>query len=231
MEIFFIITVVFIILILVSYSKTPARKGLAGEKAVNRVLKKAALIFGGLEFMDLMIEDAQATAQIDNVLLTQRALYVIEMKNYSGMIFGSESQKSWTMTIRHVNKRKSKSGRRYTKTHISKHSFYNPILQNATHIRKLRSVCALPDSIPIFNIVVFGNDADLSRLKKPESVYIEKVHQLFYLIEHLENMHQDSISLKMQIEIVDTITDCNITEKQKRIEHVKRLKEKHQPYS
>ncbi len=39
------------------------------------------------------------TTEIDVVLLHSSGIYVFESKNYSGWIFGTESQKNWTQTL------------------------------------------------------------------------------------------------------------------------------------
>ncbi len=206
---------------------SPAFKGYLGERSVGKDLKKAALKHGGLELKDLMLEDDHSSSQIDNVLLTQKALYVIEMKNYRGMIFGDEAQNNWTMTLLHTNKRRSRSGKVYKRTSVSKHAFYNPIRQNATHIRKIKNVCQLPPDVPIINIVVFGNRADLSRLSTAQEAHVVKVKNLGNLIAEIEKRIQTTISLERQIEIVDELTHHSISDRKRRKEHVRRLKAKY----
>ena len=71
------------------------------------------------------------------VFLHESGLYVIESKNYSGWIFGNEEQDHWTQCLR---------GKFHT---TQKHSFYNPLLQNETHICALMELLK-DDTIPMW---------------------------------------------------------------------------------
>ena len=63
------------------------------------------------------------TTEIDVLLLHESGIYVFESKNYSGWIFGTETQPYWTQTL--PGKRKN----------VHKNHFYNPILQNKAHLK------------------------------------------------------------------------------------------------
>ena len=63
-------------------------------------------------------KDNNETSEVDVLFITQKGIFVIESKNYSGWIFGSENQYKWTMML--PNK--------------ETHSFYNPIKQNQTEV-------------------------------------------------------------------------------------------------
>lgn len=65
------------------------------------------------------------TTEVDVILLHESGIYVFESKNYSGWIFGNESQTFWTQTLP-SGKGKSQKSR-----------FFNPIMQNAGHILSL----------------------------------------------------------------------------------------------
>ncbi|MCR4761760.1 MAG: NERD domain-containing protein [Oscillospiraceae bacterium] len=59
------------------------------------------------------------TSEIDLLYITQKGIFVIESKNYSGWIFGNGNDQYWTQSL--PNKQKKR--------------FYNPMKQNRTHIR------------------------------------------------------------------------------------------------
>ena len=65
--------------------------------------------------------------EIDCVYITDRGIFVIESKNYTGVIKGEADERYWTSTV-------LKSGILASETH----SFYNPIKQNQTHILALK---------------------------------------------------------------------------------------------
>ncbi|NHM30659.1 NERD domain-containing protein [Neobacillus terrae] len=146
--------------------KNPKVKGLIGEKHVSNILNKLDPQENIL-LNDLYIpkENGQTT-QIDHLLISNKGLFVIEMKNYSGWILGSEKSQNWTQLI---YKRKEK--------------FYNPIWQNSTHIKALENY--LGDTlagVPIYSIIVFGKNATL-KFKEPFSkAQVIKSNQLLNVI-------------------------------------------------
>lgn len=91
------------------------------------------------------------TSEVDVILLHESGVYVLEAKNYSGWIFGSENQKYWTETFSDGN-----GG-------SNKYRFYNPIWQNNTHIQSLDHFLA-DASIPIYSGVIFSDECELMQI-------------------------------------------------------------------
>ncbi len=117
-------------------------KGRYSEKLVsNKIqdLPKEYVIFN-----DLLFESNGFSTQIDHIIVSPYGIFVIETKGYKGWILGGENSEYWTQTI-----------------YKSKHGFYNPIKQNAGHIRFLRHLLKCSVDIPFIPIVVFNNDAEL----------------------------------------------------------------------
>lgn len=92
-----------------------------------------------------------STSEIDVIYVTQKGLFVIESKNYSGFIFGKEQQKYWTSTL---YADKNWLGIK----EVEKHRFYNPIRQNKGHLNALWKYCG---NIKAFSIIAFGDDCEL----------------------------------------------------------------------
>lgn len=76
---------------------------------------------------------------------------MIESKNYSGWIFGSENHKYWTQSL------PNHSGQ------AEKYQFYNPLWQNETHVRCLKSLLQ-NNEVPYYSYVVFGNNCEIKNL-------------------------------------------------------------------
>jgi hypothetical protein len=222
-----IILLIILVFIYVYYSRTPGAKGKALETIIYRTTKSLAEKFGGIEMRDLMFKDDLSTAQIDNLLLTPKALYIIEAKNYNGHIFGSDKQEKWTMTVKHVNKKKSRSGKVYKKTHISKHSFYNPIKQNQTHINKIIKLTDINQHIPIVNIVVFGYKAYLRDVSHSDQVFVINVNELAKTITNQENSLSRELDMDKMISYVEDLNFLNIIDKKEKKDHVSRIKSKY----
>ncbi|WP_368646259.1 nuclease-related domain-containing protein [Alkalibacterium putridalgicola] len=102
------------------------------------------------------------TSEIDLLFIAKTGIYVFESKNYGGWIYGSEKRRYWTQTF--PNK--------------TKHSFYNPIMQNKGHIRALKAYMGIED-VYFHSIIIFGENATLkSEELWQASVPILKRHQL-----------------------------------------------------
>ena len=84
--------------------------------------------------------------QIDHILIRNNGIFCIETKNYSGTIYGKENSKNW---IQYINS--------------SKNYFYNPLLQNKSHIACINKI--LNYKYKIISLVVFiQNNADNIRI-------------------------------------------------------------------
>lgn len=112
------------------------------------------------------------TTEIDLLYITQKGLFVIESKNYSGYIFGDENNRNWTSTL--------SAGKRG----VEKHQFYNPIWQNNAHISALKQYLGM--NLPTFSLIVFSDRCELKNVSvfSPE-IYICKQNKLFYLVRTL----------------------------------------------
>lgn len=91
------------------------------------------------------------TAEIDVLMICPKGIFVFESKNYSGWIFGDESQKNWYQTL--------PAGR--GRSH--KEPFYNPVMQNRSHIKHLKSL--LGEQFPMRSIIVFSDRCTLKRVQ------------------------------------------------------------------
>ena len=89
------------------------------------------------------------TTEIDLMMISRKGIFVFESKNYGGWIFGKESQRNWTQVL------PSGNGTR-------KESFYNPIMQNRTHIRNL--VALVGEEYPTRSIIVFSERCELKEI-------------------------------------------------------------------
>lgn len=125
--------------------------GRRGEKLTARELKLSNL-FGRtgkiLQNIYVPVDNGQ-TSEIDLVYITQKGIFVLESKNFSGWIFGDEEQPYWTVVL--PNKQKNR--------------FYNPILQNKTHIKRLQEYLQSNGfQAPMFSVVVFSERCKLKKI-------------------------------------------------------------------
>ncbi len=118
-------------------------KGSIGERKVSRILKR--LPNDRYKKMDnVILSTPYGTSQIDHIIISIYGIFVIETKNYKGLIYGGEHSEYWTQNI-----------------YGNKYQFYNPILQNGGHIRVLKYQLSKFEPIKIIPIVAFSNDASI----------------------------------------------------------------------
>lgn len=116
-------------------------------------------------------EDEQTT-ECDVLMLTQKGIFVFESKNYSGWIFGSEKQKNWYQTL------PSSKG----KSH--KEHFYNPIMQNNSHIKHLKELIAT--NVPIYSVIVFSERCTLKSINiTSDNIKVIKRDSISYAVNEI----------------------------------------------
>lgn len=77
------------------------------------------------------------TTQIDHVFLSRYGIFVVETKNLSGWIFGSERQAQWTQKL-------------YKRTF----KFQNPLRQNYKHLKALEAILGLSPE-HLYSVITF----------------------------------------------------------------------------
>ncbi len=123
-----------------------------GEWSERRVI--LSLLKEGIDpnaiFHDLYIQKPNGEyTQVDVAVVTNAGIIVFEVKDYSGWIFGNEYQRYWTQVLAF--------GR-------EKYRFYNPVMQNAGHIRAIRQCLPKNFGIPIYSIIVFFGKSEFKNI-------------------------------------------------------------------
>lgn len=98
-----------------------------------------------------MPKNGEDTTEIDVILLHESGIYVFESKNYSGWIFGTETQPYWTQTLSNG------------KGPAHKTRFFNPIMQNKVHLKWLQNFLA-DDTLPFYSYIVFSDRCTLKSI-------------------------------------------------------------------
>lgn len=145
-------------------------------------------------------------SEIDIVFLTQKGIFVMESKNYSGWIFGDEKSLKWTAMFRNR----------------SKNRFYNPIKQNRTHIKWLTHY--LSCEIPFFSYIIFSNRCELKKIQieHPDIKVIQRnqlVNTVREVWDALENRLCEEQMQQMYVEM-KKLTKANKSVKQAHIDRI-----------
>lgn len=102
-----------------------------------------------------LLEDI--TTQIDHVIISKYGIFVIEAKNYSGWIYGSSKQKTWTQVL-----------------YNQKNTFQNPLRQNYKHIKFLQALLSIPDVMELdekdFHSIIFFSEQSTFKTDMPSNV-------------------------------------------------------------
>jgi restriction system protein len=101
---------------------------------------------------DVLLPTPDGTTQIDHVVVSTTGIFVIESKAISGAIYGSAGDVNWTVC----------RGQ-------SKYTIYNPLRQNACHIKALVAATDLP-AVIFHSLVFFWSDDCQFQTPMPENV-------------------------------------------------------------
>ena len=189
-----------ILAIVLGLMKSPWFIGAFGEWRVKIALGKTV---EGSRYVinNLMLQSKDGkTSQIDHILINKNGIFVIETKNYSGRIYGNESQLEWTQVLN------------YGKV---KNKLYNPVKQNKTHIYHISNI--LSERFTINSAVVFvqgniqyiesRNVYDLKGLKRliGRGETVLSSDQMKKIYNELIVANDQSISLREHVENIENM--------------------------
>lgn len=190
--------------------------GRRGEKLTERELNLVKL-FGrkGKVLRNLYVpKDNGETSEIDVVFITQKGIFVIESKNYSGWIFGDEKSPYWTISL--PNKTKNK--------------FYNPILQNKTHIKWLDRF--LGGEVPLFSVIVFSERCELKKINVDNpDIHIIKRDRLYATVRSVWESNKDCLDEERLNEIYNGLEALTKIDEAAKLAHINNIQEKYQKKS
>ena len=136
------------------------------------------------------------TTEVDVVFINRSGMFVLESKNYSGWIFGSERSRNWTSVI-------------YKK----KYKFFNPIWQNNEHVKYLNNVVG--DEV-IKSIIVFSKRCEFKKVSAGNNVVIkrnilrktvENDRDYFYDMDEIDSLYEQ---LKVYANQSDSVKEAHI---------------------
>ena len=103
-------------------------------------------------FNDLLVINGGHTTQVDHVIISRYGIFVLEMKNFHGKVYGNGNAEFWKQYLPDVGYK------RYGFT--QEHQLRNPLWQNAGHIKTLRRL-AFGDDVQIYGLVVFPGETEV----------------------------------------------------------------------
>jgi uncharacterized protein YraI len=151
-------------------------------------------------------------SQIDLVVITEVGIIVIEVKDYSGWIFGSGNQSHWTKVLAYGKQ---------------KHRFYNPIMQNNKHIGELRKKLKNFDNFPFYSIVLFYGNCVLKNINfVPNGTFLVKSNRVIEVMKIIAKKNE-SVQYSNKNEVVRILKEAvkNGESKENQIQHIENVKD------
>lgn len=197
------------------------KKGSLGEKEIGWELGIHSLLGKhGKVFKNLYVPaPGNKTSEIDLLFLCQKGIFVIESKNVKGFVYGSEWQQNWTVLL----------------FGGTKNLLYNPIKQNATHVKRLQTYLKELgfEAVPYQNVVIFSDQANLDNVTWMDSN--TKVLQVRGLSSYLNEIwkEREYMLTKEQVnelsKALEPLTKASKTTKEDHVKWVNRVKEAEDP--
>lgn len=178
----------------------PKIKGFFGEKSVASFLStlnpaKYKVI------NNIMIQTSSRKTQIDHTVVSNYGIFVIETKNYQGLIFGNEFDDYWTQVI---YKRREK--------------LYNPTKQNYGHVQALKEVLGEYPDINYIPIVAFTMKSELKVKTSTDVIYT------INLPKTIIKYNNETISDFVREQIYSKLLSLNIDSKENRKIHINNIR-------
>ncbi len=169
-----------------SYSSVKYDKGKYAEYLTYISLRHFENNGGKFLFNVFIPKENDKTTEIDVLLICSKGLFVFECKNYSGWIFGHEAQKNWTQTLPQGKGR------------CHKEYFYNPIMQNASHIKHLKNLVG--KNVSIRSIIVFSDRCILKNITvKSDDISVINHYSIAPVVAQICNQIQTDIYTEIEI--------------------------------
>lgn len=198
-----LIAVVIIAIIVLLAINGPNIKGYFGEKKSSAML----LLLNKNDyhiFNNIILKTCWGTTQIDHIVVSQYGIFVIETKNYKGIITGGANSGNWTQNI-----------------WGNKYSLSNPIRQNNGHIIALKELLPNYASNHFVSIIAFSSSATL-RIKGDGKTHVGYIPGLCKTIKRYDAVVFDSEQVE---ELCSSIIDANIDDKSERKSHKQNVRQ------
>ncbi|WP_226280650.1 nuclease-related domain-containing protein [Cytobacillus oceanisediminis] len=192
----------------------PTRIGDLGEYKINIQLDQLPKKYRYLS--DIMIPNPISItgfSQIDHIIISPYAIFVIETKNYTGTIYGSRDKDKWLIN--------------------GKFPMVNPFNQNFGHIKAVQSLLSNANVSNIVSMVSFSRrcifkvDLNLRKIQSNELIVYDT--ELSDFITRKQNVLRLLFNAPIYTEekiqqMYDILSRNNITDKEIREQHIKNIK-------
>ena len=150
------------------------------------------------------------TSEVDVIFITQKGIFVIESKNYSGWIFGDEKNQKWTAML----------------PNRQKNQFYNPILQNKTHVKWMRNYVG--EDVPLFSIIVFSDRCELKKVTvESPDVKVIKRERTYATVRDIWDQSPDVLPEEKINDLYDNLARLTNVDEAVKAAHIDNINQKY----
>ena len=174
-------------------------RGRLGEQKVCSILKKLPAEY--YLWNDIVLQCNGYSVQIDHIVISPYGIFVIETKNYTGWIYGTDDSDQWT---------KNMYGYRY--------HFGNPVKQNNSHVKALANLFCMSDN-SFIPIVVFLDKANLRCKTNATVIYARQ------LLDEIYSHNNFVMTLTEVQRLSTTLNAATIETEDTRKEHINKVYE------
>lgn len=183
-------------------------RGKRGEKLTEKKLKTVSL-FGrkGKVLRNVYLpKDDGTTSEIDVLFITQKGIFVIESKNYSGWIFGDEKGRNWTAML----------------ANGEKNQFYNPILQNRSHLKWMERFIGA--DIPLFSLIVFSERCELKKITLySDEIKVIKRNKVYPTVKNIWDKKPDVLTDEQVEEVYNKLEKMTHVDEATKAAHIENI--------
>lgn len=194
-----------------TFLKTFHSKGNWGEYELFTMLEK---LKGNRKIMSnlyIPLKDDSCT-EVDLLMIHETGIYVFEVKNYSGWIFGNEKNKMWTQTLPNGDK----------------HQFYNPIWQNKGHISAINCFLNKQYTNQLYSYIMFGERCELKKITVVSNdVVVTQKNNLIKALKKKMKYAPQCFTQKEIQEIYQTLKPKTRVDNATKQKHIQKIKRKH----
>jgi len=187
---------------LLVFRRSKVVRGWVGEQKTSINLEISLDSNTYKRFYNLIIPSKNGTAQIDHLIVSPYGLFIVETKNKTGWIFGSENQKIWTQSI-----------------YGSNYTFQNPIKQTYRQKIVLSEFLSIAKS-KIHVVIRFAGDC---KFKTPMPRNVIRRNPSSYINEYTERTLSDEDLKRVLLAIAQHVSSSHLTKR----DHIKSLNERH----
>lgn len=181
--------------------KKRRKTGLEGEKQVRKILKQLPDSSFRV-YNDILLKIGNTTSQIDHIVISPYGIFVIETKNYKGIIRAEDNNTRWFQSINNTKEKE----------------IDNPLRQNERHVKVLAYLLNIKDYTIFKPIITFSREANvLVQSFKQDICYYDKL--LNVIEDHYVKCIFDS-DIEKYCKYID---ENNIISKKAREEHIQSI--------